>query len=62
MNRVEELRSEAVDLYEFAGTIPNGDDRLAVLLRALVCESEAEAIERGNNRLPPFSMFSAPKP
>jgi hypothetical protein len=61
MSRVEELRAQAVDLYEFAGTIANGDDRLVVILRALVCESEAEAIERGDNRLPPFSIFGASK-
>lgn len=62
MSRVEELRTQAVDLYEFAGTIANGDDRLAVLLRALVCEAEAEAIEYGDDHFPPFRMLSTFKP
>lgn len=62
MSPVEELRTRAVDLYELAGTIPNGDDRLGVLLRALLCEAEAEAIECGDDHFPPLRMLSTFKP
>jgi hypothetical protein len=48
MSRAEGPRAEANDLYEFARTIKNRDERLVVILRALECETEADTIERGN--------------
>lgn len=44
--RAGELRAEAQKLYEEAAKIKHGDDRLVVVLRALVCEAEADALER----------------
>jgi hypothetical protein len=49
MSRVEGLRAKANDLYEFARTIKNGDERLVVILRALECETEADTIERDDD-------------
>ena len=49
MSRAEGLRAEANELYEFARTIRNGDERLVVILRALECEAEADIIEHGDD-------------
>lgn len=46
MIRVQDLRAEATKLYELAGRIKNGDERLVVILRALELETEADVIER----------------
>lgn len=62
MSRVEELRTRAVDLYVSAGAIANGNDRRAVILSALVCEAEAEAIECGDDHFPPLRILSTFKP
>jgi hypothetical protein len=53
MNRIEDLRAEAQQLYEQALKIKDGDERLAFILRAMELDTEADVLER---RLPPLAL------
>ena|SRR5690242_227993 len=45
-SRVDELRTKAKALYGEAEKIADADERLTVVLRALECEMEADALDR----------------
>jgi hypothetical protein len=49
MSRIADLRAEAQKLYEQALKIKDGDERLALILRAMELDTEADVLER---RLP----------
>ena len=46
MRRVGELRAAAQKLYEEAAKITQGDERLAVIFRAMELETQADALEQ----------------
>ncbi len=51
MAKPDELRAKARELYDQADKIDNPDERLPVVLRALECEMEADALEREDETL-----------
>jgi len=58
MPSADEIRTKAQELYDQADRIEDAHERLPVILRAIECEMEADALERDDATVPPPEVIT----